>query len=68
MRVLAGCVALAMFLWWACAAAEWLRMAPIARMGALLAVVAGGAVLYLAVVRGLGLDLREFLRRESAEK
>ena len=38
------------------------------RMGALLAVVAGGAVLYLAVVRLLGLDLRQFLRRRRAEK
>ena len=42
--------------------AGWLRM------GALLGVVAGGAVLYLAAVRLLGLDLRDFLRREGAEK
>jgi len=31
-------------------------------------VVAGGAVLYLVVVRLLGLDLRVFLRRQGAEK
>jgi len=68
LRVLAGCGALAAYLWWASTALEWLRMAPVARMGALLAVVAVGAIWYLAVVRVLGLDLREFLRRESAEK
>ena len=68
LRVVAGCAALAAYLWWASTAVEWLRMAPMARMGALLVVVAGGAVCYLAVVRVLGLDLREFLRRDSAEK
>jgi hypothetical protein len=47
---------------------DWLRMAALPRMGALLAVVASGAVLYLVVVRLLGLDLREFLRRRRTEK
>jgi putative peptidoglycan lipid II flippase len=67
-RVLAGCAVLAAYLWWASTVSDWLRMAAWARVGTLLAVVAGGAVLYLAVVRLLGLDLREFLRRQGAEK
>ena len=67
-RVLIGCGVLAAYLWWASTVSDWLRMAALARMGTLLGVVAGGAVLYLAVVRLLGLDLREFLRRQGAEK
>ena len=68
LRVLTGCAVLAAYLWWAATVSDWLRMAALPRMGALLAVVAGGAVLYLVVVRLLGLDLREFLRRRRAEK
>jgi putative peptidoglycan lipid II flippase len=68
LRVLTGCAVLAAYLWWAATVSDWLRMAALPRMGALLAVVAGGAVLYLAVVRLLGLDLRQFLRRRRAEK
>jgi putative peptidoglycan lipid II flippase len=68
LRVLAGCAVLAAYLWWASTVSDWLRMAALPRMGALLAVVAGGAILYLVVVRLLGLDLREFLRRRRAEK
>jgi peptidoglycan biosynthesis protein MviN/MurJ (putative lipid II flippase) len=68
MRVLTGCGVLAVYLSWASTVSDWLRMAALPRMGALLAVVAGGAVLYLVVVRLLGLDLRVFLRRQGAEK
>lgn len=67
-QVLSGCMVLGMGLWWASTALNWLHMPGLARIAALLGVVAGGAVLYLAVVRLLGLDLRQFLRREGANK
>lgn len=67
-QVLAGCSVLGLFLWWAGAALDWLRMPGLPRIAALLGVVAGGAALYLLVVRALGLDLRQFLRRRDAQQ
>ncbi len=67
-RVLAGCGVLGVFLWWATTRFDWLGMPAVARMGTLLGVVGGGAVLYLLVVRVLGLDVRQFLRPEASQK
>ena len=67
-RVLAGCGLLGAYLWCASTVFDWLRMGGWLRVGALLGVVAGGAGLYLFAVRLLGLDLRDFLRRQSVEK
>jgi hypothetical protein len=66
--VLAGCGVLGVFLWWATTRFDWLGMPAVARMGTLLGVVGGGAVLYLLVVRVLGLDVRQFLRPEASQK
>jgi len=67
-QVLVGCGVLGLGLWWASTALDWLRMPGLPRIAALLGVVTGGAALYLLVVRALGLDLRQFLRRQSAQK
>ena len=68
LRIGLACVVLWLCLWWAASALDWLRMPAMARIGTLLAVVAGGAALYLGTVRVLGVDLRQYVRRQSTQK
>jgi putative peptidoglycan lipid II flippase len=68
LQVFIGCGLLAGYLIWATLAWDWLRMPALWRAGTLAAVVAGGALLYLAAVRLLGLDLRQFMRPARPEK
>ena len=62
----AGCVALGAALAWAAQAVDWigLRSQPGWRALVLAGVLGGVALLYFGVLRLLGLDLRQFARRQ----
>lgn len=66
LRVAAGCVALGAALAWAAQAIDWigLRSQPGWRALVLAGVLGGVALLYFGVLRLLGLDLRQFARRQ----
>ena len=68
LQVLVACGLLAGYLTWATLTWDWLRMPALWRAGTLALVVAAGALLYLAAVRLLGVDLRQFMRHTRAEK
>ena len=65
LQVVLGAALLCGFLLWAAQAVDWLHMPGqhLLRIGLVAAVVAGAALLYLAAVALLGLNLRQFLRR-----
>ena len=65
LQVVLGAALLCGFLLWAAQAVNWLQMPGqhLLRIGLVAAVVAGAALLYLAAVSLLGLNLRQFLRR-----
>ncbi len=65
LQVVLGAALLCGFLLWAAQAVDWLHMPGqhLLRIGLVAAVVAGAALLYLAAVSLLGLNLRQFLRR-----
>ena len=66
LRVAVGCVALGAALAWAAQAIDWigLRSQPGWRALVLAGVLGGVALLYFGVLRLLGLDLRQFARRQ----
>jgi len=59
---LAG-LGLALFLFWAASAVDWLTLGRLLRIGALAAVVALAALLYFGVLFITGLNLRQFVRK-----
>jgi len=65
LQVVVGAALLTGYLLWAAQAVDWLHMPGqhLLRIGLVAAVVAGAALLYLAAVALLGLNLRQFLRR-----
>ena len=65
LQVVLGAALLCGFLLWAAQAVDWLHMPGqhLLRIGLVAAVVAGAALLYLAAVALMGLNLRQFLRR-----
>ena len=65
MQVVLGAALLCGLLLWAAQAVDWLHMPGqhLLRIGLVAAVVAGAALLYLAAVALMGLNLRQFLRR-----
>ena len=65
LRVLLGSALLCAYLLWAAQAVDWLHMPGqyLLRIALVAAAVAGAALLYLATVALLGLNLRQFLRR-----
>jgi putative peptidoglycan lipid II flippase len=64
-RVALAALALGGALWWAAHGVDWVGMKahPWQRAGFVAAVLAGVALLYFAVLRIVGLDLRQFARR-----
>jgi putative peptidoglycan lipid II flippase len=60
-----GAALLTAYLLWAAQAVDWLHMPgqALMRVGLVAATIAGAALLYLAAVALLGLNLRQFLRR-----
>lgn len=67
LRVAAGCSVLGGALFWAARHIDWLGLQsqPLQRAGLMAAVLLGVAALYFAVLRVLGLNLRQFSRRGS---
>jgi putative peptidoglycan lipid II flippase len=67
LRVAAGCAALAGALYWAARGIDWLGLQsqPLQRAALMAGVLGGVTALYFAVLRALGLDLRQFSRRGS---
>ena len=67
LRVAGACALLALGLWWAGTAIDWIALGqrPWARAGAMAAVLACAGVGYFAVLRLSGLDLRSFARRRG---
>jgi putative peptidoglycan lipid II flippase len=65
LRTVIGSAALGGLLWWAAHAIDWLglREQPLQRAWTMAAVLAGVGLVYFAVLRLLGLDLRQFVRR-----
>ncbi len=65
LQVVLGAALLTGYLIWAAQAVDWLHMSGqhLLRIGLVGAAVAGAALLYLAAVALLGLNLRQFLRR-----
>lgn len=67
LRVAAACAALGAVLWWAGRHIDWigLQAQPWVRAGWMAMVLAGVAALYFAVLLALGLNLRQFARRQA---
>lgn len=63
LRVAAAAAAMGLFMGWAARSLDWLGMASLTRVGVLTLCLVGSALLYFAVLRGLGVPLRELLRR-----
>ena len=65
LQVMMGAALLTAYLLWAAQAVHWLHMPgqALLRVGLVGATIAGAALLYLAAVALLGLNLRQFLRR-----
>jgi putative peptidoglycan lipid II flippase len=65
LQVMIGAALLTAYLLWAAQAVDWLHMPgqALMRVGLVAATIAGAALLYLAAVALLGLNLRQFLRR-----